>query len=149
ALTGAPSTSTVQAPHSPSPQPSLVPVSPQSSRNTSSSRFIGWIERRRALRFSVKRIIFFYARGAPPPRAEDLALERRLSRSDNADMIFSGVAGISRRSAPAWRSALTIAGAGPSIGISPTPLAPNGPCLYGRSITTTSIGGVSSVVGTM
>ena len=36
-------------------------------------------------------------------------------------MIFSGVAGISRTSTPAWRSALTIAGAGPSIGISPTP----------------------------
>src|SRR2546421_4418267 len=62
---------------------------------------------------------------------------------------FSGVAGISRRSYPAWRSALITAGAGASIGISPTPFAPKGPCLYGRSISTTSRSGVSSVVGTM
>src|SRR5882724_12409664 len=33
--TGAPSTSTVQVPHSPSSQPCLVPVSPRSSRSTS------------------------------------------------------------------------------------------------------------------
>src|SRR5262245_39588223 len=46
----------------------------------------------------------------------------------HARRIFSGVAGISRTSMPAWRSALTTAGAGPSIGISPTPFAPNGPC---------------------
>ena len=39
--TATPSISTVHAPHSPSPQPSLVPVRPQSSRNTSRSRFIG------------------------------------------------------------------------------------------------------------
>ena len=36
--TGAPSTSTVHAPHSPSPQPSFVPVNPRSSRRTSRSR---------------------------------------------------------------------------------------------------------------
>jgi hypothetical protein len=41
------------------------------------------------------------------------------------------------------------AGAGPSIGISPTPFAPNGPSGYGFSRMTTSIGGVSSVVGMM
>lgn len=46
-----------------------------------------------------------------------------------ADMILSGKAGISRTSKPACRRALTTAGAGPSMGISPTPLAPNGPCL--------------------
>src|SRR5688572_20657184 len=39
----------------------------------------------------------------------------------------SGVAGIERTSKPQCRSALITAGAGPSIGISPTPLAPNGP----------------------
>src|SRR4051812_18580043 len=65
-----------------------------------------------------------------------------------AVMIRSGVAGIARRSKPACRSALITAGAGPSIGISPTPLAPNGPCLYGFSSIATAIGGVSSVVGT-
>jgi len=42
-------------------------------------------------------------------------------------MIFSGVAGISRTSTPACLIAFTTAGAGPSIGISPTPFAPNGP----------------------
>ena len=36
--TGAPSSRTVQAPHSPSPQPSFVPVSARSSRRTSRSR---------------------------------------------------------------------------------------------------------------
>src|SRR5213076_1841462 len=35
--TGVPSTSTVQVPHSPSSQPCFVPVSPASSRSTSSS----------------------------------------------------------------------------------------------------------------
>ena len=56
-----------------------------------------------------------------------------------AAMIVSGVAGISRTSKPACRSALITAGAGPSIGISPTPFAPNGPCWYGFSSITTSI----------
>src|ERR1051326_2668131 len=64
-----------------------------------------------------------------------------------AARIFSGVAGISRRSIPALRIALITAGAGPSIGISPTPLAPNGPWAYAFSRITTSIFGVSSVVG--
>ena len=52
-LTGRPSTSTVHAPHSPSPHPSLVPVSPQSSRSTSSSRFIGCASTRVRLPLSV------------------------------------------------------------------------------------------------
>src|SRR5687767_13792266 len=64
-------------------------------------------------------------------------------------MILSGVAGISDTTNPACLSALMTAGAGPSIGISPTPLAPNGPCLYGFSRIFTVIGGVSSVVGMM
>src|SRR5262249_5603816 len=67
----------------------------------------------------------------------------------SARMMRSGVAGISRTSKPACLRALIAAGAGPSIGISPTPLAPNGPCSYGFSRTTTSIGGKSSVVGMM
>src|SRR5438045_3663000 len=40
-LTGASSSRIVHAPHSPSPQPSFVPVRPQSSRSTSRRRFIG------------------------------------------------------------------------------------------------------------
>src|SRR5215475_5618582 len=39
--TSNPSMITAQAPHSPSPHPSLVPVRLRSSRNTSSRRFIG------------------------------------------------------------------------------------------------------------
>src|SRR5207237_75752 len=38
---GAPSTSTAQAPHSPSSQPCLVPVRPRSSRSTSRSVLYG------------------------------------------------------------------------------------------------------------
>src|SRR5262249_15667510 len=64
-------------------------------------------------------------------------------------MIFSGVPGISRTSTPALRIAFTTAGAGPSIGISPTPFAPNGPLVYAFSSSTTSMRGVSSVVGMM
>src|SRR6185436_13445538 len=68
-----------------------------------------------------------------------------VQREAHAAMIFSGVAGISRTSMPACLMALTTAGAGPSIGISPTPFAPNGPRGYGFSISTTSSFGVSSV----
>src|SRR3954447_11788309 len=39
--TGSPSSSTVQAPHSPSSQPCLVPVRPRSSRRTSSKVLYG------------------------------------------------------------------------------------------------------------
>src|SRR5262249_16162343 len=76
------------------------------------------------------------------------APRRAVQREAHASS-FSGVAGIARTSKPAWRSALITAGAGPSIGISPTPFAPNGPCGYGFSSRTTCIGGVSSVVGMM
>src|SRR5262249_49549899 len=48
-------------------------------------------------------------------QARALAVQDQL----HAFMIFSGVAGISRRSTPACRSALMTAGAGPSMGISP------------------------------
>src|SRR6185503_6709329 len=68
------------------------------------------------------------------PHAGPFAIQREA----HAAMIFSGVAGMSRTSTPAWRIALTTAGAGPSIGISPTPFAPNGPRGYGFSISTTS-----------
>src|SRR6516225_8474790 len=67
------------------------------------------------------------------------------SRGDAAST--SGVAGIERTSRPAWRSAFTTAGAGPSMGSSPTPLAPNGPPAKWFSSMTMSMGGVSSVVG--
>ena len=49
------------------------------------------------------------------------------TKTHAASAMRSGVAGIARMSRPRWRMAFTIAGAGPSIGISPTPFAPNGP----------------------
>src|SRR5215471_2332807 len=48
-LTTSPSRIIEQAPHSPSPQPSFVPVCLRSSRITSSSRFIGATSTRRTL----------------------------------------------------------------------------------------------------
>src|SRR5712692_5456952 len=53
-LTMAPSSSTVQAPHSPSPQPSFVPVSFSSSRITSSKRAMGYACTRRFSPFTTK-----------------------------------------------------------------------------------------------
>src|SRR5262244_3964236 len=62
-----PSTSTVHVPHSPSSQPCLVPVSPRSSRSTSSR--VLWtgtsVSRESPLTFSVTRTFI----GAPPSRA--------------------------------------------------------------------------------
>ena len=115
-LTGTPSISTVHAPHSPSPQPSFVPVSAQSSRSTSSSRFIGMH-------------VELTARW--PLTADQARSSGRAASCDHQRV--PGSREWTRTSKPAWRSALTTAGAGPSIGISPTPLAPNGPCLYGCS----------------
>jgi len=62
----------------------------------------------------------------------------------------SGVSGRRVTSAPvAWATALKIAGAGPSIGSSPMPLAPAGPCGYGTSSKNTRMGGRSIDVGMM
>src|SRR5437867_696454 len=58
-----------------------------------------------------------------------LAVQREL----HAARMISGVAGISHTSMPRCRMAFTIAGAGPSIGSSPSPFAPNGPSGYGFS----------------
>jgi tetratricopeptide (TPR) repeat protein len=60
-------------------------------------------------------IVLFYlstaillARGAPPPRAEDLALERRLSGSDDADRLYADRANLAsaRRAADLWSAEL-------------------------------------------
>src|SRR5512142_1438148 len=50
----------------------------------------------------------------------------------------------SHTTSPSWRMAFTTAGAGPSTGSSPRPLAPNGPPTYGFSNMTMSSSGVSS-----
>src|SRR5690349_22089280 len=57
--TGTPSTSTAQVPHSPSSQPCLVPVSPRSSRSTSSSVLCGANDTSQGSAFSVKLIEAF------------------------------------------------------------------------------------------
>src|SRR5581483_4561014 len=62
----------------------------------------------------------------------------------------SGVIGISVTNAPvALKTAAAIAGAAPSIGSSPRPFAPKGPCGYGFSTMIVSISGASSAVGMM
>jgi len=74
---------------------------------------------------------------------------RSLAVEDEAhSRTLSGVIGSERTSRPRWSTALATAGPGPLIGISPTPLAPKGPWRHGLSRMVTSIGGVSSVVGT-
>src|ERR1700736_5055968 len=53
-LTKTPSTNTEHEPHSPSPQPSLVPVNPSCSRNTSSNRSMGKARTVTAFPFTTK-----------------------------------------------------------------------------------------------
>src|SRR3954469_2153516 len=69
---------------------------------------------------------------------------------EEASNNFSGVAGISATGIPvAFSTACTVAGAPPSIGSSPTPLAPKGPPPQARSSRWTSIRGLSLIVGMM
>src|SRR5437588_9931967 len=56
-FTTSPLTSTAQAPHSPSPHPSLAPVSFKSSRSTSSSRVRGCPSTVSAFPFTVQRTV--------------------------------------------------------------------------------------------
>src|SRR5689334_12435049 len=58
-LTICPSSRTVQAPHSPSPHPSFVPVSRNCSRNTSSKRSIGCASAVLLRPFTVQLIVIF------------------------------------------------------------------------------------------
>src|SRR5688572_3021616 len=63
---------------------------------------------------------------------------------------LSGINGTSLKLTPvAFSIALSIAGAGPSIGNSPIPFAPPGPYAYGFSVKYTRIGGMSAGVGMM
>src|SRR4051812_6596961 len=67
-----PSINTVQAPHSPSPQPSLVPVSSSCWRSTSSKRSMGWASTVRC-RSLIEKLIF--VRG---DKSSSLSLCRRV-----------------------------------------------------------------------
>src|SRR2546428_8037704 len=79
--TGAPSTSTVQVPHSPSSQPCFVPVSPRSSRRTPSSVLWGANATSTGSPFSSS-AIFALASGIVPKRnLDNRVVGRQLSRS--------------------------------------------------------------------
>src|SRR5262245_28315535 len=137
------STMTEQAPHSPSPQPSLVPVSLRSSRSTSSKRFMGGTSTLRAMPLTSNSIFIAKSTQSRRQNPGDQVLS-------SAAINRSGVIGISLINAPvALKTAAAIAGAGPSIGSSPTPLAPKGPWGYGFSIINDSMSGASSEVGIM
>ena len=103
AVTGRPSSSTVHAPHSPSPQPSFDPVRPITSRSTRSSGQRGSTWTRHGTPFTTQRRAIIAA----------------------ASQSRSGVIGSSRSRTPvACATAFAIAGAGAWIGSSPTPFAP-------------------------
>src|ERR1035438_2681823 len=79
-FTNSPFMRTEQEPHSPSPQPSLVPVRCRSSRSTSSRRFIGGAWTSQPLPLMVKWMVGQDVLiGLPAPR---LAGERRDRRTD-------------------------------------------------------------------
>src|SRR5580704_4226764 len=67
-LTSAPSSRTEHAPHSPSPQPSFVPVSASSLRSASSNRSIGHARKRRGEPFTVHAISILAEASGTRPR---------------------------------------------------------------------------------
>src|SRR5688572_25723817 len=83
-FTASPSTSTVHAPHSPSPQPSFVPVSPHSSRSTSRRRVSGCAFTATVLRLIFKRIVVSGSAGPPDRRLHDLFRRRRNLRDGHS-----------------------------------------------------------------
>ena len=153
--------STVHAPHSPSPQPSFVPVSARSSRRTSSSRRMpgtSTLDRRAVDGQSIGR------RASPArrrlgghrvrPAAGSESPGRRpaiagLTREAREDPFRASPAG--RRSRPRSRRAMaaTTAGAPTSIGSSPTPFAPCGTPVNGASTRIVEMRGASRAVGMM
>ena len=144
-----PSTTTVHAPHSPSPQPSFVPVRPQSSRSTSSRRVIGCTRSDTRVPFSTKTM----GPRAAGHRRAPFPLASRLSPSASvrgAAMTRSGVAGTSLDIAwPRLRHRLHD-GRGHAVKWHLAhALAPYGHGVHGCSTDTMSIVGVSIVVGTM
>src|SRR5690606_444989 len=95
----------------------------------------------------------------PPPRRDLDGLRRAVDllrdlhaslHAGRVDPTASGEIGSVSNGAPSASStAFATAAAGPSIGISPTPLAPPGPNGYGHSMRCVSISGASANVGTM
>ena len=125
-FTSSPFTSTEHAPHSPSPQPSLVPVRPQLH-----PQHIEQPRHRMGVHVhdssAVDRSTPDRATGGASRHGADSRLDAARSIVSISD--FGRDRDLSRPRAPvAWAIALAIAGATPSIGSSPMPLAPNGPC---------------------
>ena len=118
-FTSSPFMRTEQEPHSPSPQPSLVPVRCRSSRSTSSRRFMGGACTVRCSPFTVK------SNRGPVMRSYGCRLLRNRWRAASSANRSSGSSGIEWKLTPvASLIAFRIAGAGPSCGNSPMPLAP-------------------------
>src|SRR6266699_7159222 len=102
------------------------------------------IDRERDLAFCVLRRLAHCR-----PRAEEGAISGTAC-SASASKIFSGSNGIeSNAMCSASSIALTIAGAGPSIGSSPIPFAPYAPCTLLNSSKNTRMSGRSAEVGMM
>ncbi len=121
-FTRSPFISMAQAPHSPSPQPSFVPVSFNSSRSASSRRAMGYASKVAGSPFTMQRTRSSAAFGGAAIQA--CANSRAASNSLRA----SGVTGMRRMSTPvACAMAFAMAGAVPSSGSSPMPFAPRGP----------------------
>ncbi len=123
-FTNSPFIKTEQEPHSPSPQPSFVPVNPSSPRRTSSSLSMGKTRTVSGFPFTVRE-------SSHLPRSSLPRYSRMAHRSppaQTASKISSGKSGTESKRVPSASSiALTIAGAGPSIGSSPIPFAPYAP----------------------
>src|SRR3989441_4383570 len=95
--TGVPSSSTVHVPHSPSSQPCLVPVSPASSRSTSSRVLCGAKATSTGSPFSSS-AIFALASGIVPKRnLDNRVVGRQLSASKERQAYYDG----HKRSSPA------------------------------------------------
>ena len=115
-FTSSPSISTAHAPHSPSPQPSFVPVRLNCfAQNVQQARH--------RVGFEGRRLAVYLACDA------DFALQRSgMAPASSISKSTSGVTGTRRMSTPvACAIALAIAGAVPSSGSSPMPFAPAGP----------------------
>ncbi len=113
-FTGSPSTSTVQAPHSPSPQPSFVPVRPKSSRSTSINRRNGGPSNARRLRLTMKSISPCSYRSTTHERGRRRTrrcLGRRFSRHQTRS--FARVARVARSYAASPRGSSPAGSAAP------------------------------------
>src|SRR5947208_4675626 len=88
--TGVPSTRTVQVPHSPSSQPCLVPVSPRSSRSTSSSVLWGAKATSTGSPLSSSAIFALASAMVPKRNLDNSVVRRQLSAPISASVTYGG-----------------------------------------------------------